>query len=524
LYITEEAVLKLIEAPDVSITGDIYIVTEAGGDSLKDISFLTKSQLVEVFGNIDSSSNAVRIHYQTSEIMISNVTVASEVSVYLQNGESYPITRANMFNLTVSSGNDIQIVDDNGTARLNITYALSTNKTYATIDKYTGQITLIKSGATSGTATITIVAGSTITCKSTVKFEWQAPEIGDFAYADGSFSSGYDSGKTLVGLVYAKNEDTDTSGTVYIIGKEYTCDTELYAGYSADGVQDSDNETLNKLNSVNTWLTSTSSSIKGPQVSNYEVVNNITSQATLVSIENINVNTYNANTTGCTDNGLFSGDVDTALYIEHVNDNILQTLYAKNTATKGYISANSTEGTYSISSMNNLKSLCGVGGAMDSIYSSTNGSGLLCCVLFPYFYSFALYEPEATYLDSQYTKGNWYAPSIAELARVIYYRGYSVNGDSFDNAGDVREAINTNTNITVGTAILKKPIFWSAKKAMGANSFPSVWTNLCGSGTSNSTSNLATSINSSTNSNYLYQRVASGYTSDYSGYTYTNKW
>jgi len=145
-------------------------------------------------------------------------------------------------------------------------------------------------------------------------------------------------------------------------------------------------------------------------------------------------------------------------------------------------------------------------------------------LLFPYFYSFALYEPEATYLDSQYTKGNWYAPSIAELARVIYYRGYSVNGDSFDNAGDVREAINTNTNITVGTAILKKPIFWSAKKAMGANSFPSVWTNLCGSGTSNSTSNLATSINSSTNSNYLYQRVASGYTSDYSGYTYTNKW
>nr|DAX09071.1 MAG TPA: Gastric inhibitory polypeptide [Bacteriophage sp.] len=57
------------------------------------------------------------------------------------------------------------------------------------------------------------------TCK--VSFEWKAPELGDFAYADGTFTSSYDATKTMIGLVYAKDVADETSGTVYIIGKEY---------------------------------------------------------------------------------------------------------------------------------------------------------------------------------------------------------------------------------------------------------------------------------------------------------------
>jgi hypothetical protein len=82
------------------------------------------------------------------------------------------------------------------------------------------------------------VANSVTPIRKTVRvsFTWKAPQLGDFAYADGTFTSSYDSTKTLVGLVYAKDETSSTSGTVYIIGKEYSDpEKSYYLGYSADG-------------------------------------------------------------------------------------------------------------------------------------------------------------------------------------------------------------------------------------------------------------------------------------------------
>ena len=72
------------------------------------------------------------------------------------------------------------------------------------------------------TITITLVNGTKLTKSCIVSFIWSAPAIGDFAYIDGTFSPGYDENKTIVGIVYAVEPTTDTSGTVYIIGKEYS--------------------------------------------------------------------------------------------------------------------------------------------------------------------------------------------------------------------------------------------------------------------------------------------------------------
>jgi hypothetical protein len=44
----------------------------------------------------------------------------------------------------------------------------------------------------------------------------------------------------MVGLVYAKDETSETSGTVYIIGKEYSSSNSYYLGYADDGVSGSD--------------------------------------------------------------------------------------------------------------------------------------------------------------------------------------------------------------------------------------------------------------------------------------------
>jgi hypothetical protein len=90
---------------------------------------------------------------------------------------------------------------------------------------------------------------------------------------------------------------------------------------------------------------------------------------------------------------------------------------------------------------------------MPNISNNTalNSTEVATCLLYPYFYAMHLYQPtvkDGERLKDAFKQGNWYAPSYSELARVIYYRGYSVNGNTF-SASDVREAINA--NITVGT-------------------------------------------------------------------------
>ena len=74
----------------------------------------------------------------------------------------------------------------------------------------------------SSTAAVTISmkvanSGTAIKKADRVSLTWKAPQLGDFAYSDGTFTSSIDATKTLVGFVYAKNETNSPSGVVYII-------------------------------------------------------------------------------------------------------------------------------------------------------------------------------------------------------------------------------------------------------------------------------------------------------------------
>jgi len=51
----------------------------------------------------------------------------------------------------------------------------------------------------------------------------------------------------MVGLVYAKDITDETSGTVYIIGKEFAHEKSQYLGYTADGEDGSSEDILKKL-------------------------------------------------------------------------------------------------------------------------------------------------------------------------------------------------------------------------------------------------------------------------------------
>ncbi len=516
LYITEDALRKMLLSHTCSLTGDIYIVTSAGGTALKAITFATKQLLVNTFGNISDPNSKIRIHFQSSEIQDFNC--AKEVSVYYQAGESGTIIRQNVFDISVAQGNDVEIKSGTNPFNpevdgyLDITYSMSGVSTdIATIDQ-TGAITLKQETNQNATVTISMkVANSAAPIIKTVRvsFAWKAPQLGDFAYADGTFTSSFDSTKTLVGLVYAKDEATTESGTVYIIGKEYTDEeNSYYLGYSADGNSGSQEVILQQLYQVQAYLSSIS-------VSNYGTVSGL---ATPDLIDDITKDTYTIQA-----NNTFAGDKDTDLYIKHVNDVILPVLY-NNSSCKPFISrkqvssGGSTYWEYYIDSIDKLNNLCKE--AIKNVWANASTSDIMSCLLYPYFYSMHVYEPTVTNgetLHSQYKKGNWYAPSVAEFSRIIYYRGYSVSGSNFNTGDTVRQPIST--SVTNGGGVLTTPIFSLARSRAG-NQFPVVWSEIVGSGNSAGVNNMTTSANQSAENNYSYQKVASNTWP----LTYSNQW
>jgi len=147
LWITEEAVAKLSKVANINIKGVIHIVTEAGGNILKNISFDTKKALVNVFGNIDNPDADLSILYAKSDV--TGITVNKEVFIYLSEGVTEQVHSSEIFGLTINDGNSVSILNElnpdntknpDTLGRLNITYSMPSISGVASIDKY-GNIT-----------------------------------------------------------------------------------------------------------------------------------------------------------------------------------------------------------------------------------------------------------------------------------------------------------------------------------------------------------------------------------------------
>lgn len=496
LVLTEEILNHLLSCDNFNISGNIKIVTEAGGDTLKDISFITKQALVNKFGNIDDSNiaDASKLYVQYQKSNITSITGPSEVSVY---GKFNTPIRG-LFPITISQGNKVIVLDganpfdSNVYGYLDITYKIektagseAQNTIISNFDTKTGYITL-KQESETFKAKVTISVGvenSTVPLTHTVdvSFAWKAPSVGDFAYVDGTFSSSYDSTKTLAGLVYAVKPTTNTTGTAYIVGKEYTSSKQYLIGYADEGPrisQPTTNATELDLLEVNTYLTSLGIPTSYDEISTLR--NSLTDYLTGHPIQGGYYNDYQEDKYDHRSITFFTGKEDTLDYVNHVNTNLLPKLSGINE----YITQDNT-GKYSITSILNLNNLC------DRIASMTpyGDNTLLSAIFFPLFYSSYLYQPEVKAteeFDSQYKQGNWYVPSAAELARIIYYTGYSIAGKDFaanrtlkDYSDIITEADGKNIvkdNIAVGTGDFEVPIFSKAKSTMQL-SFPEIWEN-----------------------------------------------
>lgn len=508
VYLTEETLLKLL-VKNCEITGEITIVNSIGSTDPKDISLSTKQQLVNMFGDIVNGTNGLKINFKQTKIT-QNFNYNSEVSAYYNtNSPNTTQSFGNLFGISVNSGNDVIIVNEtnpfnsNVTGYLDISYNMPVTNN-ATIDSKTGTITLTGPVDSDVTVTITMhtLSGQSYERKSIVSFKWKSPSIGNFAYADGTFSSNFNPSKTLVGLVYDK-VGNENSGKVYIIGKEYA-NKAHYSGYSSGygSNQVDQNTTPFYIYKLNEYVSDLSLGTYQP---------NITSSG-ITRINNImyTTNVYNLQMTGKTDTLAYVNLVNVSLFENKKDNSFINSQYVTN-----------TNGKYSITSIQNLNALCEELEQKGELRSS---------LLYPYFYSAYLYEPEVKIeetIDDQYRKGNWYMPSVGELSKIIYYRGYSAGGSRFVSS-DVRQTIN---NTIKGDAA----IFSKALLSMTTAHMPSVWNNIVGSGTYGTSNNITTSVTNQAsdadnysyqvyqtwdnNSQYIYesQWVSGGYSTDWYG-------
>ena len=505
VYLTEETLNKLLNV-DCVLEGSLTIVNSIGDTQPKDISFATKLKLVNKFGNIDSSNNKLFINYTTSNITKNDIIFPIEVSAYYNTQGTATQHFEGLFPLEVISGNNVKIIDGpnpfnpevNG--YLDISYTISgVTSTYAVIGQYTGTLTVYKEVPKTTTAsvniTLTTINGvklSNTDNKTKVSFAWQAPKLGDFAYADGSFSSYYNKHKTLVGLVYAKEGDEE-SGTVYIIGKEYSNPTAHYSGFTTKGIGDSSsdpNSNAFQIYKLSQYLDGTLHITSWPMPTTVSVTN----------VNSITKNSYeNISEIG------FYGKSDTLTYVNFVNGEVLPGVLQGKKYSDFFVTP-TNDGGYNFTTITNLNNAC-------KKLTTTTLDGATkynSALLYPYFYSAYLYEPalqnESEILHDAYKQGNWYAPSVGELARIIYYRGYSAS-QQFDMVSYVTQEIQE--DITNGNTENTTPIF-SLAKSRGF--IADVWNTVVGTGTSGSVNNVVTTKN---NSGINYDRYSYQVWKDY---------
>ena len=143
----------------------------------------------------------------------SSYKLSSQLSVDAPNGGVFKPFEGLYF----TDGNSVGITSE---GLLNITYNISGLPTGYSINNKTGE--LVVAGNTNKSYSYSIVVTLTNGTKldpitGNIYLGYIEPAIGDFAYSDGSFSSIYDSDKTLIGLVFQK--EVVTRRTIFELNK-----------------------------------------------------------------------------------------------------------------------------------------------------------------------------------------------------------------------------------------------------------------------------------------------------------------
>lgn len=435
LVITEDIANKLAEIQMSScsklIRGKFVIkvrnvVTDANGDTTyswgapANISYSTKKKLVQAFGKIDNPSNATIFEF--GELELNAHVMAPEISVDVPKGGTivYPFD-----GLYFQEGNDVGINDD-GT--LSIEYSIvGTLPSGSSLEKKTGKLTVTEN--TNKSYTFNIVVTKTNgqkyqTISGSIYLGFKAPKVGDFAYSDGTFSTAFNESKHLIGMIgHVEETVAGSEWKLFILGNK-----------TISGALGADFYCFNTAS--NSWHKTHSSSIEQQCV--YGFMTNAEGLSIAMAkpdapsyLGSVPSTSYQYDTDGIDRNYVVpSTMVDSGLsYTEtyaSIGWNRLKTYINKNASFKStlqgkkYYSNNTLQNVNTIADVEEICKLYN-----ESITKNFPTGADYSKTLNPIYLKALLYEPEnleGSFALANYSKGNWYIPSIAELELLIYYR------------------------------------------------------------------------------------------------------
>lgn len=419
-----------------------YTILNEGGDPA-DISYQLKKDLVNSFGDIDSLANPVHFDYTSSPL--NKIYAIYEEVVY---GCRYVEGSDNIFypfdSIYFTKGNDVIIKD----GALDITYSLN-SKAPAIIDSSTGAVAVTGNSTTEYEYSVIINSkeAGPITISGKIYFGYREPQIGDYAYADGTFSKTLIKSKTLVGMVFAKkvNESDTSKLDLLVLGTDTVdgmCGPDYYT-YNANMFQIGKTNGLNqsKVYELLTSLFYPDASTDTPPLSEagnygpYMGVQSISVPTDTVTFDT-NTDTYPSRL----------GKTNTYMY-KNLADQHLTTLAQNDTKDFFVFMRNNNSymnGAYEVQDLTaeDFSNICDYFNTRLSTYapsgsaaqgSLTNSS--YAQLLYPAFYNACLYSPTVNSGESLHTgygKGNWYVPSVDEVRILIANRIKSTT--AFSNA------------------------------------------------------------------------------------------
>lgn len=192
----------IVGIPNVSLTGTITMAATSSGQ----IGFALKKKLIDLFGNVDSESNPLRISY--NPVVLGGITVSGD-GYFSEVGET----------------KYYDIIPTTGVAQNTITgYTWSIDAAHAdwaTVDSK-GNLTCLQMGVEAsgtgpeGTLTVVVTAldagGSTVTrtATMTIRFYTRSARVGDYVYHDGTYDDRLNRSKDVVGICFYINPNDPT--------------------------------------------------------------------------------------------------------------------------------------------------------------------------------------------------------------------------------------------------------------------------------------------------------------------------
>lgn len=424
-------VQKLSQSAVCRITGYIDILEPSTTPA---VTFAIKQQLIAQWGDIDDDTtpNPLVINYRQNSLL--NIEIA---------GESY-IKTAGVYQFEVvpnsEYANDFK----------KITWGLSgVNDDYATLDTKTGTLNVVQISSVSLFATISVVVekvdGTQLTASMNVGLYDRVAEVGDYVYADGSFSNVYNPRKTVVGKCFYINPNDPTDRRMVGCHNLMSDHWGLYnnassgvSGLETDGALASGYPTVYNLPSANPegMVDYSASGISGNiSDSNYRngddfidfssgaIADIKLREITLATLNIVAPSQFLVEQDVVVGSRVPSGRYNTLLIMKHRN-------YILDDGNIGYAKPKAGGGISETTSLNNCISAVIAANENKNQYRQFYYPAASRCFAYEPTDVIALKEGEV--LSDKFKAHKWYLPSCGELARLYWYhsKGYTAGVDN----------------------------------------------------------------------------------------------